>query len=143
MILHIKTDVFFLRFFCQIFFVDILHSQSNSQLEWRLLSFYLKTRFNCILLPKTFPNLGKHAHNIHIKQNPSKKIQFWKFFPQNTKIVFHYFICVHSKYENLYPNNKVTGEFFMSDIFHRTEFSICSNWTNVFVQIATYICQEY
>ena len=86
-------------------------------------SFCFKTWFNCIFVAKnisqSWQTCSQYSHQTKpFKENPISKV----FTPQNRRIVFHCLICVHSKYWNLNPNNKVTGEFFMSDIFCPTDF---------------------
>ena len=70
-------------------------------------------------ISQSWQTCSQYSHQTKpFKENPILKVSS----PQNTRIVFHCLICVHSKYGNLNPNNKVTGEFFMSDIFCPTNF---------------------
>ena len=70
-------------------------------------------------ISQSWQTCSQYSHQTKpFKENPILKVSS----PQNTRIVFHCLICVHSKYGNLNPNNKVTGEFFMSDIFRPTNF---------------------
>ena len=82
--------------------------------------------FNLILFPKKMSNIGKHAQNIHIKQNPPKEKSNLEVFPSKHKncipLFVLYIVRPSCKCGNLNPNNKVTGEFFMSDIFRPTNF---------------------
>ena len=79
--------------------------------------------FNLILFPKKilkyWQTCSKYSHQT---KSSKGKIQF-RGFPLKTQGLFVLYIVRPScKCGNLNPNNKVTGEFFMSDIFRPTNF---------------------
>ena len=69
-------------YFCQkyvVLFADILHSQSNSQLEWRLLSFYFKPDSIVFCSQKHFPILANMLTIFTSNKTLQRKSNFGSF----------------------------------------------------------------